>query len=296
MSNESAGSPIVVLGASGMLGSALTRDLAARGVHHAAPTSRELDLSGTGVGHALEALRPAAVINAAAFTDVAKAERAEVRAGVFRINRDAPAEVAGLCRRLGIPLIHVSTDYVFDGKAVEPYREDAPTSPTQVYGLSKLEGELAVRSAHPDALIARTSTLFGSGARKRPHYVDAILRQAKTRATLEVVRLPVSSPTYADDLAGALVDLLEAAPSGIVHTVNDGACSRLELARETIRLAGLADAAEVIERPEDSSSFERPAYSALDISYLAGLIGRRLRRWDEALAAYVASQKSQGFL
>ncbi len=185
-----------------------------------------------------------------------------------------------------MPLIHVSTDFVFDGKLGRPYIETDPTGPVQVYGESKLLGEQAVVAAYPEALVARTSTLYGHG-RKQPHYVDAILAQARSKDVLEVVRLPVSSPTFATDLARGLVALWRVAASGLVHVVNDGACSRLELARESVRLAGLAGRVEVRERAEPPGGVRRPAYSVLDTSRFAELTGGKLRRWDAALDEYV---------
>jgi len=148
----------------------------------------------------LATVAPSAVINASAFTDVAAAERPENRETVLRLNRDAPALLARTCAGRGIPLVHVSTDYVFDGRSRRPYREDDPTHPLQVYGASKLEGELGVLAAHPSALIVRTSTLFGPATRSRPNFVDAILAQALRSEVVSVVvpRFPrrPSLPTW----------------------------------------------------------------------------------------------------
>lgn len=279
---------IVVIGAGGMLGRALLSVLRARGLRHEGLTRRELDLARLEtIDPALARLRPTAVINAASFTDVNAAELPERREEAFRINRDAAGSIAGACARLGVPLAHVSTDYVFDGRRRRPYREDDPTGALQVYGLSKLEGEGVVRDEHPAALVARTSTLYGPGERERPHYVDAILRQAERRDELSVVELPVSSPTSTPDLALALLDLLERGASGIVHTVNDGWCSRLELARAIVEESGHAGRVRIAVRPDPGSGPARPAFSALDTSRLAALLGRPMRPWREALRSYL---------
>jgi dTDP-4-dehydrorhamnose reductase len=235
---------------------------------------------------ALQRLRPAAVLNAAGFTDVARAERPEHRAELELLNRDAPAALARACARLGLPLVQLSTDYVFDGSRRTPYVEDDLPAPLQAYGRSKLEGERAVLAELPGALVARTSTLYGSGARTRPHYVDAVLRQARQAERLEVVRTPVASPTYAPDLAAALIDLLDAEAGGVVHVANDGQCSRLELARQAVAAAGLPVPVE--ERPETAGSLSRPAFCALDCSRFRQLCGRPLRPWEAALREYVA--------
>lgn len=273
-----------------MLGSALLRELEVRSTPYAAPSRSELDLASDGVGAALAGLRPQAVVNATAYTDVAGAERASERDAVDRLNRDAPGLLAEACSRLGVPLVHVSTDYVFDGRKQAPYVEDDPVAPLQVYGQSKLEGEKLVLAAHRDAVVARTSTLYGAGRNRRPHYVGAILRQARAQSRLEVVRLPVSNPTYSGDLARGLLDLLEADGRGIVHVVNDEGCSRMELALEVVRLAGLGESTEVLEREAVPGPPERPVYSVLDVSRFCEITGRPMRPWREGLAEYLAAE------
>jgi dTDP-4-dehydrorhamnose reductase len=207
--------PILVLGGSGLLGEALQVELTERGRKFHSPWSDEFDLrSDRSIESWFDTEQVSAVINAAAYTDVTRAELPSESEAVFRLNRDAPAALARVCRIHGIATVFISTDFVFDGTTRRPYGERHPTAPLQVYGRSKLEGERAVLEAHPDALIVRTSTLYGPGRRGRPHYVDAILGQAANRDRIEVVRSPVSSPTYTPDLARALIDLLEVGASG----------------------------------------------------------------------------------
>jgi dTDP-4-dehydrorhamnose reductase len=282
---------ILVLGGSGLLGEALRSELAARGRQAHAPGRDALDLADDrSIENWFDGETVSAVINAAAYTDVTRAEIPSERAEVLRLNRDAPAKLAELCGRRGIDLVFVSTDFVFDGASRQPYDEGDTPAPLQLYGLSKLEGERAVLDAHPGALIVRTSTLYGPGRRGRPHYVDAILDQAAHRDRIEVVRTPVSSPTYTPDLARALVELLEVRAVGVVHVVNGGACSRLELARETVRLAGAGDRVVVAERTESHEGPRRPTYSVLDSSRYIELCGSALRSWQLALADYVSSR------
>jgi dTDP-4-dehydrorhamnose reductase len=280
---------VVVLGASGMLGTALVRVLESRGTAHVAAGRDRLDLEDDGIEPALEALSPSAVINAAAYTDVARAEQEGERRRAYRLNRDAPGALAHACRALGVPLIHVSTDYVFDGRKEAAYVETDAVGPLQIYGRSKLEGERRVLAGHHGALIVRTSTLYGPGRADRPHYVDAILRQARRSDRLHVVRLPVSSPTYSIDLARGLIELLESSATGIVHLVNRGGCSRLELAREILRRAGLDRSTELRERSPPAGPPARPAFSVLDTSRFAQLTGREPRTWQEALADYLGT-------
>jgi dTDP-4-dehydrorhamnose reductase len=280
---------VVIAGASGMLGTALVRELESRGSDHVAAGRDRLDLESDRVETALAALCPTAVINAAAYTDVARAEQEGERRRAYLLNRDAPGKLARACRALGVPLLHVSTDYVFDGRKEAAYLETDAVGPLQVYGRSKLEGERRVLAGHDGALIVRTSTLYGPGRDDRPHYVDAILSQARRRDRLDVVRLPVSSPTYSIDLARGLIELLESGATGIVHLVNRGGCSRLELAREIVRLAGLAGSTEVHERSQPAGPPERPAYSVLDTSRFAELTGHQPRTWQEGLADYLGT-------
>lgn len=279
---------VLLLGSSGLLGRALAGALARRDRPFDAPDEGRLDLTLSGaVESFLSGREYAAVINAAAYTDVTHAEQADQHDAVMRLNRDAPRELARACARSGLPLAHVSTDYVFDGSKGEPYREEDAVAPLQFYGLSKLEGEQAVLDAHPAAVVVRTSTLFGPGRRSRPHYVDAVLGQARVKDRLELVRLPVSSPSYAPDLAESMLRLLDVEAAGVVHVVNCGSCTRIELAQEAMRLAGPRYEAEVVERLDSPGGPGRPDYSVLDVARYTGLTGSPPRTWQAALADYL---------
>ena len=284
---------ILVLGGTGLLGNALSAELDARGERAIAPTREALDLEVAGTAAAwIEKHRPETVLNAAGFTNVPACERDEHRDAVTRLNVELPAELASACAKRAIPLLHVSTDYVFDGALRRPYREDDPVNPLQVYGRSKLEGERAALARNPEALVVRVSTLYGPGRPSRDAYVDAILRQARAHDAgdvLAVVEAPVSSPTYAPDVAPACLDLLRAGANGLVHVVNEGAVSRLELARAAVRLAGLADLVSVVPKPEPVLALVRPAYSVLDTTRLYERLGRRLPHWEDALRRYVGA-------
>jgi dTDP-4-dehydrorhamnose reductase len=284
---------VCVLGGTGLLGHAVIEELARRGRAATAPPRAVFDLAdGPAIGSRLKALRPAAIVNLAGFTDVAAAEHPENRSAAIALNAHLPGLLAAACAHLAIPFVHVSTDYVFDGVKRTPYLEDDPVNPSQVYGATKLEGERAAIAANPRVLIARVSTLYGPGRPQRPAYVDAILAQARARAAegggaVEVVEPPVASPTYAPDVAPALIDLMDRGATGIVHVVNDGAASRLELATATVALAGLGDRVAVRVRPEPPNALRRPAYSVLDTTKLLGLIGRKLPPWSDGLARYL---------
>jgi len=280
---------ILLIGGSGMLGNALAERLRDTGRDFRAVSRRELDLERPeSIPAALAKVDPETVINAAAFTDVNRAELAEHRREVFRVNRDGPGDLARACAAGNVRLVHVSTDYVFDGLKGAPYVEADSTAPVQVYGTSKLEGERAVLAACPEALVVRTSTLYGPGRPARPTYVDAIRAQALARPVLEVVEPPVASPTLAHDLARGILSLLDARASGVVHVVNRGSCSRLELARAVVELSGLSHRVEVVPRPASGGGPARPPFSALATDRFAALTGAHLRGWREALAEYLS--------
>lgn len=279
---------VLVLGASGLLGGALVRELTRRGMACFAPSRRELDLSSAeSLPRALGAVEPDAVLNAAAFTDIARAEAPETRDEVMRVNLDAPRALAAFCREGGIPFVHFSTDYVFDGSKVAPYGEEDVPAPLQGYGKSKLDGERSVLDAHPRALVIRTSSLFGPGSHRRPVFVDTVLRLARQMHGVGLAETPVASPTYTLDLARASVDLLEAEAAGVVHVANGGACSRVVLARAILEEAGLSGMVEVRTEPDPSGGPPRPPFSALAVARAETLLGRPLRSWRAALAEYL---------
>jgi dTDP-4-dehydrorhamnose reductase len=290
----SAERPVLVLGGAGLLGHACATLLRTDGVAVQTPGRGTIDLRHPRpTVEAVRELRPRLVINSAAFTDVTGAERPENRPRVFAINRDGAAAVARACAALGCALVHVSTDYVFDGAQRSPYTEDDPVGPLQTYGESKLAGEREVLAAMPSALIARTSTLFGPGRAGRLHYVDAILQQARARDLVEVAELPVSSPCYTPDVAAALLALARHRVSGVVHVVNAGQSSRLELARAVVEAAGLAERVHVGSRPESPGALRRPAYSALDGTRHASICGGPLRHWRDALEEHLRNIRSK---
>jgi dTDP-4-dehydrorhamnose reductase len=243
----------------------------------------------------LAALAPQAVINAAAYTAVDRAESEPDAA--FRINRDGAAAIAAACAGLGLPLVHVSTDYVFDGSGRRPWREDDPCAPTGVYGRSKLEGEYAVQAALPAAVILRTAWVhspFGA------NFVRTMLRLAGERDRLRVVADQQGCPTYAPDLAVALLALVrrragapgDPALGGIFHLAGAGATSWHGLAREVMavsqRLGGPHKPVDPIATADYPTPARRPANSVLDCSRIASAYDLGLPDWRDGAARCVA--------
>jgi len=279
---------ILVTGGRGQLGRSVVACGARRGQAIVA-VDHEVDVSDRAqVAAALAAHAPDAVINAAAYTAVDKAEAERERA--FAVNAEGAANVARACADRGIPLVHVSTDYVFDGTAMRPYREDDPIAPLGVYGASKAAGERAVLDS--GGTVVRTSWLFATGG---PSFVHTILRLATERPVLRVVADQHGCPTWAVDLADALLAVLELrVAAGVYHACGDGATTWhafataiVDEARRHRRLA--CERIDAITTLEYQTPARRPAYSVLDTTRLRDA-GIALPSWRAGLARVVADE------
>lgn len=281
--------PILIAGAAGQLGTALQTLGPTRGFHIVAPDEGSLDITSPSdvegvVGAFARAYPDGAVVNAAAYTNVDKAEEDSARA--FLVNQYGAALLGEAASRNGLSYVHISTDFVFDGKKTGSYSELDVPSPLSVYGASKLAGERAVTAADPSALVVRTAWTYGPGA---SNFVSKILEKARQTDTLQVVSDEVGSPTYTMDLADALLRLIDVGATGLMHLTNSGWCSRDEFAREILRLAGL-DQVEVVSVRSSAfpSKAARPANSVLDCSR-AGILGIVMSNWRDALTRYIES-------
>lgn len=282
MTSNVATARLLITGAGGQLGQALAR----RRPDAVALARADLDLTDfAATRRALHDLRPAVVLNAAAFTDVERCEQEPDLA--YAGNCLAPQNLAVACAEVGAVLLHVSTNCVFDGTASVPYREHDRPNPISVYGRTKLAGEEAVRAVLPQHYIVRTSWLFGHGRR---NFVRTVLRLADERGELAMVTDEVACPTYAEDLAGALLALVASGRYGTYHLTNAGACSRYDLACRILALSGRAH---VPVRPIALATYRRlaapPPYSALDNFLGARALGIALRPWEDALRDYLAA-------
>jgi dTDP-4-dehydrorhamnose reductase len=238
---------------------------------------------------ALREGRPRLVFNCLGYTDVEKAEDEPAQAEA--VNGQGARAVARACAEAGAHLVHLSTDFVFDGLGRRPYREDDPPAPLSAYGRSKLTGERLVLAELPGALIVRSAWLFGPG---RPGFVDKVIAKGRLGQAFPVVADQVGSPTYTADLAQALLDLGGRWIGGVLHVVNQGQASRHQLAQEALELAGLDPR---LALPAVSSQAggraRRPAYSVLDAGRAARVLGAPLPLWQEALARYVAGKREE---
>ncbi|MFF0575063.1 dTDP-4-dehydrorhamnose reductase [Streptosporangium saharense] len=272
----------LVTGASGMLAAELLGLLRARGESVVALTRDDLDLrDGRAVQDVVAGHGPDVVVNCAAWTAVDDAETHEREA--LAVNGHGVRALAEACGHVGALMIQPSTDYVFDGTAVEPYPEDAPTCPVNAYGRTKLAGERAVLETLPETgYVLRTAWLYGEAG---GNFVSTIAGLERTRPALDVVDDQLGQPTWAGDLATRIVELVGITPEpGVYHATCSGQASWYELAREIFTLLG-ADPERI--RPVSSTEFPRPAprpaYSVLghDRWTTAGL--PPMRDWREAL-------------
>jgi len=277
---------LLITGVHGQLGRALEMMARQRGLTVAGHDVDTLDIrDAAAVAALVGALEPTTLINCAAFTAVDACEADE--AAATAINGTAVGHLAAACNAAGARLVHLSTDYVFSGDGDRPYTESDPVAPASAYGRSKLEGERLARTADRH-LIVRTAWLYGRGGAS---FVEAIRRQINGGASsLRVVADQVGSPTFCDDLAEALVDLVDAEAGGVVHAVNSGSTSWHGFAVEIVRLLGAEVAVHPVTTADYPRPAKRPAYSVLDTSRLAAVIGRPLPSWQEALARYLEAR------
>ena len=220
------------------------------------------------------------IVNCAAYTAVDKAE--DDAETCYRINRDAVKNLAEAAREYKLDIIHVSTDYVFDGKSYLPYTEVMPVNPSSVYGKSKLEGERILMEICPEAVIVRTSWLYSSFGN---NFVKTMLRLGQERDKLNVIFDQVGTPTYAADLAVALLSILAAGKpaAGIYHYSNEGVCSWYDFTRSIHRLAGISCDLVPIESKEYPVRTPRPHFSVLNKAKIKQTYGIEIPHWEDSL-------------
>jgi dTDP-4-dehydrorhamnose reductase len=284
---------VLLIGGSGQLGRELLRILPAGDV--VAPTHAALDLrDAEAIARCVGAAGADVVVNAAADNrvDAAETDATDVEA----INADAVERLARAAATAGAFFVHGSTDYVFDGRARAPYAEDASPNPLGAYARSKRRGEMLCAARAPRHAIVRVAGLYAAGGSrgKGGSFVDKVLAQARAGAALRVVDDQVTAPTWARDVAAALLRLLPrwiagTAPAGVYHLTNGGACSWREFAVAALTTAGLDVSVTPITSASLGAAAPRPAYSVLANTRLAALGEPPLRSWREALVAYLAT-------
>jgi len=292
--------PVLVIGRRGQLAQSLSQ-LSDDAVFFICRGREDgLDITdATALAAALDRHAPDIVVNAAAYTAVDRAE--DEPDAAFRLNRDAPAELARACDRRGIPVIHLSTDYVFDGTKREAYVEDDPIAPLSVYGASKAAGEAALRQANARHVILRTSWLY---SRFGSNFVKTILRHAEDRQEIEVVADQHGCPTAAEDVAGAIKAIVGrlrrngARPYGTFHLAGQGTTTWCGLASAIVTVAaehgGKAPRIKPIRTADFPTRATRPRNSALACGKLAEAYGVRLPLWPDSVRGVVTALAAGG--
>lgn len=279
---------ILLFGGSGQLGYELIARAHDLNFEVVSPVISEIDITDLQqVVRLTEAVKPEMVMNCAAYTAVDKAEEEHDLA--FKINCDGAGNVAEGARKAGARMIHISTDYVFDGTHSKPIPEDAATNPINVYGASKLAGEkLVAKTLGDKSLIVRTSSLHG---KKGINFVHTMIKLFGEREKLQVVNDQFMSPCWAGWLAEVLLDLSRIGASGILHACCSGVVSWHDFALEILELVGTRLEKKPVLEPIGAAQYARPAkrpsYSALDCTCLSQLLGRSPMPWQEGLRAHL---------
>jgi dTDP-4-dehydrorhamnose reductase len=276
---------VTIVGASGLLGKALMRE--SSGESLTGLSSRDADIRDEKrVEMLVRQQLPEWIVLAAAYTDVDGCENNPKLA--FAVNRDGAGNVAKAADAVGARLLFLSSDYVFDGKKTTPYERDDPRNPRSVYGRSKAEAEDKLLELLPDCCIVRTSWLFGIGGKCFP---DTILKLAANRSTLDVVNDQRGCPTYAEDLAKAIIQLCRNQATGIVHATNAGDCTWFEFAQEIVRDSGFETEVRPVSSEKMARPAPRPAYSVLSPASLQAY-RITMPSWRHALQRYLEARRS----
>ncbi len=281
--------PVMVIGGKGMLGTDLCTALSNSDRPWVGVDLPEVNINDEkGLIEICNEVKPAVIINTAAITDVDGCESRHDEA--YRVNALGALNVAKAAVSCGAFLIHLSTDYVFDGKKTSPYREDDPLNPLGVYGRTKAQGESMIMAEAPNSsLIIRTQWLYGLHG---SNFVESILKACQERDVLKVVIDQHGRPTFTEDLADALIKLVDLRPAGICHVANSGQTTWHGFACAIIELEGLnRTKVEELTTAELNRPAPRPLYSILDLKKFQSLTNFVLRNWKQALKAYLDKRK-----
>jgi dTDP-4-dehydrorhamnose reductase len=286
---------IAVIGANGQLGHDVVRAFVEQGDEVCQITHGDVELSSLdSVTRCLQAHGPDVVVNTAAMHHVENCEQQPERA--YAVNATGSRNLAEVTRDLGAVLVHVSTDYVFDGSKGAPYVEGDVARPLNVYGKTKLEGERLVTAANPKHFVLRTAALYGNHpcrAKGGQNFVDLMLRLARERGRLRVVDHEFTSPTATPDLARQIVALSRSDAYGLYHATAEGQCSWYEFAREILSVAGVEAKLEVASPTEFPMKVPRPAYSVLENRGLKDRNLNLFRPWQAGLQEYLQEKRQE---
>jgi dTDP-4-dehydrorhamnose reductase len=284
---------VAVIGANGQLGHDVVRAFADQGDEVSALTHEDIELSSPeSVAASLHKIQAEIVVNTAAMHHVEKCEQQPGQA--HEVNVVGARNLARVTRDMGAVLIHVSTDYVFDGTKGEPYVESDEGRPLNVYGKTKLEGEKLVQEINPKHFALRTAALYGHHpcrAKGGQNFVDLMLRLARERGRVRVVDDEFTSPTATADVARQIALLSRSNAYGLYHATAEGSCSWYGFAREIFRVAGVSVTLDVASPSEFPAKVPRPAYSVLENCRLKSQNLNCFRPWQEGLHTYLSEKQ-----
>jgi dTDP-4-dehydrorhamnose reductase len=279
---------VAIIGARGQLGSDLVAGLGPQAI----PLTRsDIDITDPiAISSVLDQKRPEAVINCAAYNFVDKAE--SEREAAMLVNRRGPGFLADYCRERDLKLVHVSTDYVYDGcNGDTPWTENDEPMALGTYASSKLAGERLVREHCPRHFVVRTCGLYGrNAAHGKGNFVETMMRLGRERPEVRVVGDQICTPTSTVHLAAAMIDLVKTESYGLYHATNSGQCSWYEFASEIFRIANLSAQLVPITTAEFGARARRPKYSVLDCTKLTAVLGWRMPPWRDALSRYLTER------
>ena len=285
---------IAVIGANGQLGQDAVQAFVANGDEVSRLTHADIELASVdSTSQCLRALHPDLIVNTAAMHLVEKCELDAAKA--FSVNALGAANLALIARELNAALMHVSTDYVFDGKKAAPYEEADAPCPLNVYGNTKLSGEYFVRSIVEKHFVVRTSALYGHSpcrAKGGLNFIELMLKLARERDTIRVVNSETVTPTATADLARQMVVLSRSGSFGLYHATAEGSCTWYDFAKEVFALAGIKINLQVAGPNEFPAKVARPQYSVLENRELKRRGLNAFRLWQESVAEYVASVRN----
>lgn len=282
---------ILVTGMNGQLGHDVVNELEKRGIEAVGVDIQEMDITDAqSVDRVIKEAAPDTVIHCAAYTAVDAAEDNEE--ACRKVNADGPRYIATVCKELDIPMLYISSDYVFDGKGTEGWKPDDTCNPQSIYGLTKYEGEVAVRELLSKYFIVRITWTFGVNGK---NFVKTMLNLSKKMDTVRVVNDQFGSPSYTYDLAKLLVDMVLTDKYGTYHATNEGICSWYEFACAIFKEAGIEMNVVPVTTQEYGAKAKRPANSRMNKDKLTKNGFHRLPTWQDALARYIRALREVGF-